>query len=232
MVTSGTTGGAKTSASAGLIDRILNGSGPLDASDISALMAIAGFIALLWQLWSLARQTRYQQQVNRAEMFMHLSEKWTSVLDFRYKLLNSPTKATVEDIAAHHGSPQKLFQDDIWKNMRPVLNFYESLGLMIHQRYVSPEEAFVLITVDGPCEEGKSNFYTKARPYLDYLRAHYRPDIYIFYDKALIPVYQAYMAKPFQPRPPAWPIGPRISYSLGRMRNRIQRLSTTGNIAS
>jgi len=180
----------------------------------SAVVGAVGLLFIAWQVYQLRVQTRSAQQVHRSEMFLHLVDKWSETLTSRYKVLNEE-EVDYETLRKKYKTSSDLFNSKEWADLRKVLNFFEIVGLMVHQDYVTAKEAFVLVSVDHyeqddareirTFEEGK--FYRRAQPYLQYLRKHYRSDIYVFYDRYLLPLYHAHSVQPFLPDNPLRPIG-------------------------
>jgi hypothetical protein len=131
--------------------------------------------------------------------------------------LRRPDAHNVDIAQDFQNDCSKLMDSDFWKDeLRKVLNFYEFLGLMIHQGNIDANEAFVLVSVDHfnwdslREEHGKGredttfkdgDFYQKVAPYLDLVR-EYRTDIYVFYDYFLTELYHANRLEPFLPKHP------------------------------
>ncbi len=185
----------------------------------SLLIAVAGIIFV----WVQLRQIKYQglkdEKANHAGMMLDLAQRWSEVLKSRYdvmKKLRDPKAHKVDIEQDFNNDCSKLMDSDFWTGeLRKVLNFYEFLGLMIHQGNIDPDEAFVLVSVDhfnwdSLRKDGKEredttfedgDFYQKVAPYLDLVR-EYRTDIYVFYDQYLAEIYHANRLKPFLPKPP------------------------------
>jgi len=193
-------------------------SAPLWTDQISAWSAFAAAIIaaisagiVLSQLRKLNDQLKretqafnHQTKSHEAQMLLSLSEKWSAILPARYAMMQF-----LEDhnnLTAFIGTPANprkasdFFGQERWcspdKGLRCVLNFYETLGLLIRQEYISAQDAFVLVSVDSfpaagtngmDCEKG--SFFTLVQPVLAYLRQHYRADMYVWYDQYLLPLY-------------------------------------------
>jgi hypothetical protein len=120
----------------------------------------------------------------RAQIFMQITDKWSAIYKQRNAVLESePT--TVKQLEENKNyqendrpSYRKFLASEEWKGIREVCNFFEFLGLTLHQGFIEAGPLFVLVTVED--KEGKMS--RNLRPYIAYLRKHYRPDIYVFYD--------------------------------------------------
>lgn len=194
---------------------------------ISAIVAIASLLiaaAGIFFVWVQLRQIKYQglkdEKANHAALMLDLAKRWSEVLEARYKVmqkLRSPDAFNVDIAKDFHNDCSRLMDSDFWKDeLRKVLNFYEFLGLMIHQGNIDANEAFVLVSVDHfnwdslREEHGKEredttfkdgDFYQKVAPYLDLVR-EYRTDIYVYYDYYLTELYHANRLQPFLPEHP------------------------------
>ncbi len=73
----------------------------------------------------------------------------------------------------------EILKSDVWLNVvRPVANFYEFIGLLVHKRYIDASVAFALVTPDVESREN-------AAPIIDALRQKYRKDLYLFWDELI-----------------------------------------------
>lgn len=187
---------------------------------VSAAIAIGG-LAFIWnQFRQINRQNKEIEQSNHANMMLDLSQRWSEVLTKRYTVMQRLNADNTDDIdidRKFNRDVSAFMASDFWRNeLRPVLNFYEFLGLMIHQGNISKDEAFVLVSVDSFDWDKLTNngeksrretsykdgdFYQKVSPYLEFLR-DYRNDIYAFYDYFLAELYHENRIKPFLPRNP------------------------------
>jgi hypothetical protein len=129
----------------------------------------------------------------RADIFMKIADKWSAIYETRNTVLNAePT--TLEQLEAKYTNYRPFLASAEWKGIREVCNFFEFLGVVLHEGFIDKGPLFVLVTVQD--KEGKMS--RNLKPYIQYLRKHYRPDIYIFYDH-LFEQYQKHKGAPFVP---------------------------------
>lgn len=187
------------------------------ANVIAGAVALFTFPAIFWQLLQIKKQSESEKKTNQAGMMLDLADRWSDVLSHRYevmRMLENPAAHNVDIEADFHNDYRRLMASDFWrKDLRPVFNFYEFLGLMIHQGNISAKEAFVLVSVDHYdwdqlAEDGRDpletsfrdgDFFKKVEDYLKLLRT-YRRDIYVFYDYFLAELYHLNRLEPFLPR--------------------------------
>lgn len=188
--------------------------------DFGAWSALIALVTLGFTLIFSMVQVRGVKRAERAQMFLDLSQRWTATYDHRQAVM----KITAPDkIVAAYGSDYRLLlESDHWKHIRPLLNLFETIGLLVYRGYVNPADIFVLVSVDnfpdpaGPNDPSTGLLLEKMRPFIAHLRRHYRHDIYVFYDRFLLPEYAA--RRPLVPRRPWWPGRPRWLPYLGRER--------------
>ena len=92
---------------------------------------------------------------------------------------------------------------DEWAKLRDVCNFFEFLGVSLHEDHIEAEPLFVLVTVDvfkdiengQPVSVADGVMYSRLKGPIEYLRAVYRPDIYWYYDEYLLPRYKQHKPK-------------------------------------
>ncbi len=165
---------------------------------LSGLAALVG-IYLIWV------QIKDVKRARRAEIFLDLADRWTAIYPQRLAVLKLPP-LDQNKVGENYGHDyRKLFRDPIWQDMRALLNFFEVVGLLVHQKFITPAEVFVLVSVDhfgGHCNDPAScapdapdplpedgTVFAILKPYLAFLRETYRSDIYCFYDQYLLPEY-------------------------------------------
>jgi hypothetical protein len=161
-----------------------------------------------------------ESRAQRTQIFLNIADRWTKIYNDRLKIMALPDTSDAELEQLYGSNYQLLFDEKFWLSMRTVLNFFEIIGVMIHRKYIGRKEVFVLVSVDyyptGDALERMqlamgdldpslmATLYCKLRPYLLYLRRHYRADIYEFYDDYLLGLYAK--RKPLRPRwSPPWP---------------------------
>lgn len=142
-------------------------------------------VGLLFTYLSLRRTTR-QHQVT---VLSDIQESWIKIYPTRNTLLATDYRQIAWDELDY----QDILARPEWLEVvGPVANFYEFLGLLVHQKYVRPEVLFVLVTVD-------KNSRRNADPLISQLRETYRGDLYIYWDY-LLKVWEQTPAK----APPGW----------------------------
>lgn len=165
---------------------------------VVSLVVSFGAIYSIWilirQLKSIEKQAKVAETSQSSKIFFTISEKWTQIYKQRNTLLSSPLM-TVEQLETEFGSNyKKLFEKSHWIDVRMVCNFFESLGVMIEQQAIPLNLLFALVTVDVykdiddkelQIEVPEGVMYSRLKPYIQYLRKHYRPDIYLYYDNLL-----------------------------------------------
>ena len=177
----------------------------------AAVVALATMLLVVYQLRKLrdqmATETKafeHQTSAYKAQMLLSLSEKWTAILPARYAMMTFLADGKNRDAyigtAANPRTTSAFFGQEEWhsptKGLRCVLNFFETLGLLIEQGYIDAADAFVLVSVDNFPDEATNgklaedgSFFKLVKPVLDYLRANYRSDMYVWYDQYLLPLY-------------------------------------------
>ncbi len=129
----------------------------------------------------------------RAQIFMQIADKWSAIYQTRTKVLSSTPRTLQQLEDEFKDDYQKFMISPEWLDIRQVCNFFEFLGVALDQGFIEEGPLFVLVTVED--REGKMS--RNLRPYIEYLRKHYRTDVYIFYDY-LFEKYRAH--KPLQPQ--------------------------------
>jgi|GEM_PF-5909214 hypothetical protein len=181
---------------------------------VTGLTGIFGIILVVAQLAYVSiqlRRARRQFELSQAgetsRIFFDVMDRWSIQYENRCKLLAKPA-VTADQLRDTFGSdPSALLADDTWQTeIRPLLNFFEFLGVLISNDKLNQAEVveriFTLVTVDNypnqNYEKENGTLYAHLTPYLIYLRSPdysgYRPDIYEYYDGkgALIDRYIAY----------------------------------------
>ena len=182
---------------------------------VTGSTGMVGVILIILQLWYVTRQikrTRHQFELSQSaeisRIFFEVMDRWGEQYENRCSLLDKPA-ITADDLLEEYGlDASKLLGDSKWQNqIRPILNFYEFLGVLLSNDKLDQDEIleriFTLVTVDTyPGQEYVMELgpiYKHLKPYLTYLRSEdytgYRPDIYKYYDQVLIPKYIAYQTK-------------------------------------
>lgn len=148
--------------------------------DISSfIIAVVTSLALLAGLY-LSRQSQIQgRKAQEAQVYFTVGEKWSKTLNLLYAVRAAPPSSLAE-IEAQFGTAYSQFMaTPEWRETyRPICNFFEDIGLLVYKRNISLETVRVLVTIS---EED----YVTLRPVLDYLRKHYRADIYSFWNYLL-----------------------------------------------
>ena len=162
------------------------------AGIISALAIVSAAVFAFFQI-------KWAASSDRARIFMKIADRWSDIYDARNHVLAEPV-LTKDAIFERHGRDYKKFlASDEWKAIRPVCNFFEFLGVILHQKFIRGEELFVLVTVDVFKEIVDREdvlvpdgvMFSKLRGPIEYLREVYRPDIYVLYDKFLLKQYRS-----------------------------------------
>ena len=117
------------------------------------IAAIATPIAIGAGFWFARRQLIAQRNTRMAEIILHITERWDSndMKECRMKVhgLGDKLKATIE---AEVGKPDS--QEIL--NLVKVANFFDSLGLMVMEGFISCPMAYQLF---GRAEEEYYNYY-------------------------------------------------------------------------
>lgn len=182
---------------------------------VTGLTGMVGLLLIILQLWYVTRQIKragrqfeLSQSTETSRIFFEVMDRWAAQYQNRCSLLaKEPT--TAEALVEKYGlDASKLLDDDLWQEeIRPLLNFYEFLGVLISNDKLDQDEVleriFTLVTVDVYPDQNyvmeAGSMYKHLEPYLKYLRSDeftaYRSDIYVYYDQELIPEYIAYQSK-------------------------------------
>ena len=184
------------------------------AASISAVFTMVTTFIFLMQLRINRQHAGSQERSVRAEwerIFLDIADRWSAILPISRKLLEAPLIHTLEELEANYeNSGSKTCKDflctDEWeKILRPICNFYETIGVILKHKCIDPDPIFVLVTVDnhetidevdagGNVTERKEfAIYRWLKGPIAYLRKYYRPDIYEYYDRYLLAVYSRYL---------------------------------------
>ena len=176
---------------------------------IGILLIITQLIYLTIQLNRARGQVKMLQNSETTKIFFEIMDRWQTVYEARNRILAKPA-VTLDDLVKKYGDdPSELLASKDWlQNYRPVLNFFEFLGVILSNDVFDQKSItahmLTLVTVDAFSAEGdvdeqtliaSGTIYAHLRPYLDYLRSHtqYRADIYEFYDAVLLQKYAAHI---------------------------------------
>ena len=156
----------------------------LEQLSIGLVLTTISSVAAAISSFHAFRQIRGQSRTFELMMLTDIAKKWGSLYATRNAVMNSTIDG--EALHNHHGNDYvKFLNSPEWKDIREVCHFFEMVGLYLHEGYIKPDVLFVLVTVDDP--EGKMS--GKLIPIINYLREVYRPDIYVFYDQYLLPIF-------------------------------------------
>lgn len=176
---------------------------------LGILLILAQLIYLTIQLRRARNQVRMLQASETTKIFFEVMTRWSDVYPARNRLLAKPPAAPGELLKKYNGNPSELLNSDEWINdYRPLLNFFEFLGVLLTNDVFDQEaitsRIFTLVTVDtfsAPDDASEQelinsgSIYLHLKPYLDFLRVEtaYRSDIYENYDDELLTRYAQYM---------------------------------------
>lgn len=173
----------------------------------SLVLSTAGLFLVVIQLYALYRQADRSQRAETSRLFIEVMDRWSLQYENRNRLISAAPK-TLADIKSIYPDATALLNSTHWREeIRPLLNFYEFLGVLIDNQNIDRESIFVLVTVDtfdcwastGTGLRGKTRkvtlddctIYQRLKPYINFLRQEtgYRGDIYEFYDRHLLREY-------------------------------------------
>lgn len=136
--------------------------------------ALLGIITLIFQLQNLIRSSR----ADEARLYFEIAQRWSDVLGLIYEMRQDPPPP-LEQLEAEYDNVQAFMATELWqKKYRPICNFFEDIGLMVHKGTIPIGELKVLVTVLG-------DDYLKLSPVIKYIRIYYRKDIYLFWNYLL-----------------------------------------------
>jgi hypothetical protein len=139
-------------------------------------------------------QLRRVDRTFRAQIFMQISDKWSVIYPQRNRVLNSEPTTLKQLQEKYAGNYRPFLASEEWNSIREVCNFFEFLGVILHEGFIEAGPLFALVTVEDA--EGKTS--GNLGPYIAFLRKHYRPDVYEFYDY-LLGQYEKHKGMRFSP---------------------------------
>lgn len=183
------------------------------AASLSAIFSMVSSIASLKQLRINSEHASSQHRSARAHIFLEIADRWSKVLEVRRILLAKKNFFTFEQLRDEYEQNKtevKTYKDflcsNVWLNeLRPICNFYETLGVMLEQGSIAPSAMFVLVTVDNLEKIQESDrdgnitvreefaVHRRLKGAIKYLRTYYRQDIYEYYDRYLLEAYRQYL---------------------------------------
>lgn len=162
-------------------------------SSIFILLPVAAALVPTLILLVHIYNSRRSSRVDQAKLYFDISDRWSKILKILYDVRSAPppTRAELED---DYGADfARFMRCDEWReSYRPICNFFEDIGLMVYKKNISVEELQVLVTII-PAD------YHLMKPVLDYLRKHYRSDIYVFWNYLLDKAYDGDRARTLHP---------------------------------
>lgn len=192
---------------------------------VGSLTGLIGILLIIAQLFYVARQINKAQDQIRlgqagetAKIFFEVMDRWNENYERRNRLLKKPA-LTLEELSERYADdPAELLNSAEWRDeIRPILNFFEFLGVMLSNTVFDQdaikERIFTLVTVDTypgltepPADKdaliAEGTMYRHLKPYLDFLRrrTNYRSDIYRYYDEVLLRIYAEHVTELHQQR--------------------------------
>ena len=158
------------------------------------IVAIISMSSLIVTISIAVFQLRRVDRTFRSQIFMQISDKWSVIYPQRNRVLNSEPTTLKQLQEKYAGNYRSFLASEEWNGIREVCNFFEFLGVILHQGFIEAGPLFALVTV----EDAEGNTSSNLRPYIAFLRKHYRPDVYVFYDY-LLEQYESHKATPFSP---------------------------------
>ncbi len=169
---------------------------------LSLFLSFLGIVFVIFQLKAIYGQAGRAQRAETSRLFIEVMDRWSLQYENRNRLISTAPKSLAE-IKAIYPTASALLTSTHWRQeIRPLLNFYEFLGVLIDNQNIDRESIFVLVTVDTfeargegaehlPLTSDDCLIYQRLKPYIDFLRKEtgYRGDIYDFYDKHLLKEY-------------------------------------------
>lgn len=161
----------------------------LAAIPVSVITAFTLLIGLLLNV----RSSNRARRVEMANVYFKIAERWTSTLTLLYQVRNTPPP-TLEALEAKYPNAKDFMATTEWRtNYRLICNFFEDMGLFVYNKNIPLGTLRVLVTIS-------EDDYMLMKPVLDYLRAHYREDIYIFWNYLLREANRRQALRPFENR--------------------------------
>lgn len=172
---------------------------------LGMLLVVAQLFYVMVQVRRARRQFELSQAGETSRIFSEVMDRWADQYENRCALMAKPATTADALLEKHGKNPSNLLSDPTWQNeIRPMLNFYEFLGVLLSNEKLDRDEilerVFTLVTVDSypgrSLKKADGILYQHFEPYLTYLRSPdysgYRDDIYEYYDDVLIPQYIEY----------------------------------------
>lgn len=145
-----------------------------------------------------------------------VAQKWTEIYPKRNLLLGDTDEGTrlrkAYEEFEKRGNAKAFFDSKEWQeDLRPVLHFFELMGIYVHQGMIAPDLMFDIVTVErwdspdgGRPEACNGALYKRLKPTLDFVRQT-RGSMYDYYDKFLLPLYfEHYQRIGADARTPGW----------------------------
>lgn len=159
------------------------------AIPLSVITAVTLLIGLLLNVSSSNRARR----VEMGNVYFKIAERWTTTLNLLYQVRNAPPPS-LETLEAMYPNAKDFMATDEWRtNYRLICNFFEDMGLFVYNKNIPLGTLRVLVTIS-------EDDYLLMKPVLDYLRANYREDIYIFWNYLLREANRHHALRPFEGR--------------------------------
>ncbi|MEQ1695238.1 MAG: hypothetical protein ABL901_05285 [Hyphomicrobiaceae bacterium] len=184
------------------------------ANWVSAIGTWTGMIFTVLALFLAGYQLRRQANTARAESFSRIAHEWTAMYKARNDVISGQVVITdsrgerhvhklktLDELEELYPTYDLFFKNCVeWPEIRQLCNFFEKLGVAVHQRFLEPQFLFILVTVDTKSADplnpdGPGAIELHLAPYIQYLRGGkpgkksrriaYRKDIYVFYDYLL-----------------------------------------------
>lgn len=180
---------------------------PAWAPVISASAITIVAIFTYFQIRAARKQFELQKLAERTRSFMMIADRWSEIYNVRNAALGGSILTRDELLTKYQRNYKKFLASAEWKELRPLCNFFELLGTVLHRKYIDPDDLFVLVTVDVFKENNDGTeehvpegvMYSRLKGPIEYLREVYRSDIYWFYDQYLLTRYKKHI--PRLPRP-------------------------------
>jgi hypothetical protein len=145
-----------------------------------AIQVVLSFLAVIGLAMTFLSLQRGAQQ-RQLSALSSVQDRWNAIYEARNALIGLDLKAPevwglLNSDLSDDARRDKIMRSEVWlKTVRPVANFYEFIGMMVHEGYISARVLLVLVTVDDSSWE-------KAQPFIAALtKTGYRPDLYVFW---------------------------------------------------
>lgn len=139
---------------------------------VASIMLAVGVLLSFLSLQSTRRSLRMSAKQNEVSILHDVQNRWNEIYSSRNRLRGSDFTRT----NWHSMEVNDILTSKEWLEVvRPVANFYEFIGLVVFKGYIQLDTVLVLVTMDEQSRE-------RAAPLIDALKAHYRDDLYVFWD--------------------------------------------------